>query len=90
MGSARDFIRVKYSESKSMHAVEEQFDEEVSNEAFEGKWYRVVDEVRHLGSGKVRIKTVSTVGELEVGVMTFDLNTGNSTIEWLNEDPESP
>jgi hypothetical protein len=88
MGSARDFFRVQYSKTRNMQAAREAFAAEVANGAYDGKYYRVVDEVRIESDGKVRLKAVSVSGKLEVGTITFETSSGASEHKWLNEDPD--
>ncbi|MCB9894485.1 MAG: hypothetical protein H6839_08545 [Planctomycetes bacterium] len=88
MGSARDFIRVEVSKTKYLEKARAGFAEEVARESFDGKYYRVSPEVKRVSDDQVSIKAISKVGELQVGVMTFDLKTGQSDIKWFNEDPD--
>jgi len=88
MGSARDFIRVELSKTKHFEKTRTGFAEEVARETFEGKYYRIIPVVTRVGDDEVSIKAVSKVGKLEVGVMSFELETGKSTIEWFDRDPE--
>ncbi|MCA8945437.1 MAG: hypothetical protein KDB29_04365 [Planctomycetes bacterium] len=48
----------------------------------------MVEDVRQLPDGRIQIKTNSHEGALEVGVMRFKLDKGDSDIEWFDKDPD--
>jgi len=55
---------------------------------FEGQYYRLEPEVVELPDGRIRLKAPSVSNSLEVGTITFDIQTGESTLEWHDGDPD--
>jgi hypothetical protein len=88
LGSARDFVRVSLSKTKDRDLTREAFAAEIATRAFDGEYYRVVEGIHDEAEGKLRLKAVSVSNRLEVGTITFDIKTGNSTIEWHDSDPD--
>lgn len=88
LGSARDFVRVKLSQTESVELAREAFAAEVATGAFDGEYYRVVADVSEEPNGWLLLKAVSVSDRLEAGTISFDINTGNSTINWHDSDPD--
>ncbi|MCA8911240.1 MAG: hypothetical protein KDB82_06025 [Planctomycetes bacterium] len=88
LGSARDYFRVEFSKTKDIEATKRHFTEAAEKGEFEGKYYRVVGEVKRLPDGRFELKTNNHDDQLQVGVIRFSVGSGSSEIEWFNGDPD--
>ncbi len=84
MGAARDHVRVQYSKQKVLPA---RVDEDMSK--FHGKYFRVEEEIRQLPDGRIELRAVATGETYGHGVIRFDLEAGQSEIEWFNRNGTS-
>ena len=88
LGAARDVFRVRYSQTENLDEATRLFQAEVRKGDFDGKYYGIVDEVKHLDDGRIQLKTSNHDDKLEVGVIRFNLEDGRSEVEWFNRDPD--
>jgi hypothetical protein len=88
MVAARDSVRVHLAKQKHLQLAQEAFAADVAGGAFDGSYYRVLPEITKEPDGRLRLKAVSVSNRLEVGTMSFDINTGDSNIEWHDSDPD--
>ena len=88
MGSAKGLVRVAYAKTASVESARAEFAAAVADDQFKGKYYELTDEVKVLEDGRIRLKALSTHRMHEVGTLTFDLEGGESEIEWHDGDPD--
>ena len=56
---------------------------------FHGKYFRVEEEIRQLPDGRIELRVNPTGETYGQGAIRFDLNTGQSEIEWFNKNGTS-
>lgn len=88
MGSAKDSFRTAYARTESVALARTELAEQIEDGDFDGRYFRVVDDVRQLPDGRFRLKVVAQHGKHEVGRYTFDLEHGAGTFEWHDKDPD--
>lgn len=88
MGSAKGEFRVDYARSESVAIARRRMLERLHNGEYDGKYYRIVADIRQLNDGRIRFKAVAQNGKHEVGTHTFSLDGGDGSFEWHDEDPD--
>ena len=88
MGSARDSFRVEYARTKSLAQAESALLEKIDSRAFDGRYFRIKEDIRRMPDGRIQLKAVALEGKHEVGTIRFELDRGPSEIEWHDRDPD--